>query len=56
MEADNELAISLPVYFRSVKKMKICFTRKQQKTKAPLPPLKKKKSLESRTPDPRRGR
>ena len=45
MEADNELAISLPVYFRSVKKMKICFTRKQQKNKGPPPPLKKEKKF-----------
>ena len=27
-EADNEIAISLPVVFKSVKKMKICFKNK----------------------------
>ena len=31
MKADNELAISLLVYFKSVKKMKICVKKKNKK-------------------------
>ena len=31
MKADNELTISLLVYFKSVKKMKICVKKKNKK-------------------------
>ena len=39
MKADNELPISLLVYFKSVKKMKICVKKKNKKND-----LKKKNS------------
>ena len=46
MKADNELAISLPVYFKSVKKWKYVLRKKQNKK------TKKKNSYgESWTPD-----
>ena len=36
-KADNELALSLPVYFKSVKKVKICFKEnKAVKKKFPM--------------------
>ena len=35
MTADNELAISLPVYFKSVKKWKYVLRKRQNKTKLP---------------------
>ena len=38
------------------KKWKYVLRENNKKTKAPLPPLKKKNSLESRTQDPRRGK
>ena len=41
-KADNEPAISLPVYFKSDKKMKICFRKKKDKKK------KTKKSVQRR--------
>ena len=43
MKADNELSISLLVYFKSVKKWKYVLRKKKQnKTKWPPPPQKKK--------------
>ena len=43
MKADNELWISLLVYFKSVKKWKYVLRKKKQnKTKWPPPPQKKK--------------
>ena len=36
-KADNELALSLLVYFKSVKKVKICFKEKKKAVKKKFP-------------------
>ena len=41
MKADNELSISVLLYFKSVKKWK--YFKKKKKKKKPTPPPKKKK-------------
>ena len=46
MKADNELSISLLVYFKSVKKWKYVLRKKKQnKTKCPPPPKKNSKKM-----------
>ena len=48
IKADNKPAISLPVYFKFVKKMKICFTKKEKEKETNV------SNSENRTQDHRR--
>ena len=45
MKADNELSISVLLYFKSVKKKKKMFKKKKKKKKRPPPKKKKKKPV-----------
>ena len=46
MKADNELSISVLLYFKSVKKWKYVLRKtKQNKTKRPPPPKKNRKKM-----------